>query len=155
MAGFCDFGTEQRDGDCKSLAERGVIDHCSDLHRCGSFGDEWIRGRWRDGGASAATGAPTASLVTTRNNSWVFAVGTDWDRPVARTLGANQAMVHQYLATVNSTYWVQRQNVATLLSGTTVTINDTAPTNDKYDLSLVEICPPLPKSRFLRHSYTR
>ena len=93
------------------------------------------------GGASAATGAPTASLVTTRNNSWVFAVGTDWDRPVARTLGANQAMVHQYLATVNSTYWVQRQNVATLLSGTTVTINDTAPTNDKYDLSLVEILP--------------
>jgi IPT/TIG domain/Bacterial Ig-like domain (group 2) len=29
------------------------------------------------GTANAATGAPTASLVTTRNNSWVFGVGND------------------------------------------------------------------------------
>jgi hypothetical protein len=50
-------------------------------------------------------------------------------------------MVHQFLANVGSTYWVQRQNSVTPLSGTTVTINDTAPTNDKYDLSIVEILP--------------
>ena len=91
------------------------------------------------GSANAASGAPSASLVTTRNNSWVFGVGTDWDRAVARTLGANQTMVHQFLTNVGSTYWVQRQNSVTPLSGTTVTINDTAPTNDKYDLSIVEI----------------
>jgi Domain of unknown function (DUF1929) len=93
------------------------------------------------GGASAATGTPTASLVTTRNNSWVFGIGTDWDAAVARTLGTNQTMVHQFLTNVGSTYWVQRQNSVTPLSGTTVTINDTAPSNDKYDLSLVEILP--------------
>jgi len=91
------------------------------------------------GGASAATGAPTASLVTTRDNSWVFGVGTDWDAAVARTLGANQTMVHQFLTNVGSTYWVQRQNSVTPLSGTAVTINDTGPTADKYDLAIVEI----------------
>ena len=45
--------------------------------------------------ASAASGAPTATLTTTRDGSWVFGVGTDWDNPIARTLGPNQTMVHQ------------------------------------------------------------
>jgi len=93
------------------------------------------------GGGSGASGAPTASLVTTRNNSWIFGVGTDWDAAVARTLGTGQSLVHQFLTNVGSTYWVQRQNSVTPLSGTTVTINDTAPTTDKFDLSLVEILP--------------
>jgi hypothetical protein len=53
---------------------------------------------------NANPGAPGGSLVTTRANSWVFGVGTDWDRAVARTVGANQTMVHQYLATVGDTY---------------------------------------------------
>ena len=92
--------------------------------------------------ASAASGAPTASLATTRNNSWVFGVGDDWDRAVARTLGANQTMVHQLLAKSGDTYWVQRQNSATPLSGTSVTINDTAPTTDRYNLTIVEVLPP-------------
>jgi Bacterial Ig domain/Lysyl oxidase len=91
--------------------------------------------------ASAASGAPTASLTTTRDGSWVFGVGTDWDNPVSRTVGANQAMVHQYLATVGDTYWVQRQNVPTPSSGTQVFINDTAPTADRYNLSIVEVLP--------------
>ena len=66
-------------------------------------------------------------------------VGTDWDAAVARTVGGNQSLVHQFLTNVGSTYWVQRQNSVTPLSGTTVTINDTAPTSDKYDLSMVEV----------------
>jgi len=67
--------------------------------------------------ASAASGAPTASLVTTRNNSWVFGVGSDWDRAVLRTIGPNQTMVQQYLSPVNSTFWVQRQITRTAQSG--------------------------------------
>ena len=89
--------------------------------------------------ASASSGAPTASLVTTRANSWVFGVGDDFDNAVARTLGSGQTSVHQYLATVGDTYWVQRQTSSTPSSGTTVTINDTAPTGDRYNLSIVEI----------------
>ena len=90
---------------------------------------------------SSAVGAPSGSVVTTRDNSWVFGVGADWDNAIARTAGANQTIVHQYLATVNDTYWVQRQNTASAPSGTTVSINDTAPTGDKYDLAVVEILP--------------
>jgi hypothetical protein len=89
--------------------------------------------------ASAASGAPSATLVTTRNNSWVFGVGNDYDNPVARTPGSGQSIVHQYLAPVGDTYWVQKQNSATPLAGTSVTINDTAPTTDRFNLSVCEI----------------
>jgi len=91
--------------------------------------------------ANAASGAPTASLTTTRNGSWVFGVGNDWDNAIARTVPANQIMVHQYLATIGDTYWVQRQASPTPTSGTVVTINDTAPTGDRYNLSTVEVLP--------------
>jgi len=91
--------------------------------------------------ANAASGAPTGSVTTTRNNSWVFGVGDDWDNATARTVGANQTMVHQYLATIGDTYWVQRQTSTTPASGTVVTINDTAPTGDRYNLTIVEVLP--------------
>ncbi|HZC73480.1 MAG TPA: Ig-like domain-containing protein [Jatrophihabitans sp.] len=90
-------------------------------------------------GASAASGAPIASLTTTRAGSWVWAVGTDWSAATARTVGASQSLVDQYLAPAGDTYWVQRQNSATAASGTLVTVNDTAPTGDRYDLALIEI----------------
>ena len=81
------------------------------------------------------------SLTTTRNNSWVLGVGNDYDNAIGRTVGANQTLVHQYLAPVGDTYWVQRQNVVTPTSGTVVTINGTAPTTDQYNLSIVEVLP--------------
>jgi Glycosyl hydrolases family 16 len=91
---------------------------------------------------SAGSGAATASLVTTRNGSWVLGVGNDFNNPIARTLGANQTMVHQSLSTSGDTYWVQRENSTTLLSGTSVTLNDTAPTGDPFNLTVVEVLPP-------------
>jgi hypothetical protein len=94
------------------------------------------------GTSNAKTGGPTASLVTTRNNSWVFGVGNDYDNPIARTAGAGQTVVHQDLTSTGDTYWVQMQNSPTPLSGTSVTINDTAPTGDRYNLSIVEVRTP-------------
>jgi len=91
--------------------------------------------------ASAASGAPTATLVTTRNSSWVFGVGNDFDNATARTPGANQSLVQQYLTSAGDTYWVQKQNATTPLSGTSVTINDSAPTADRYNLAIVEVLP--------------
>jgi hypothetical protein len=86
-------------------------------------------------------GAPTASLLTTKNNSLVIGVGNDWDNAISRTVGANQALVHQYLPSIGDTYWVQR--VTTLsAAGTIVTINDIAPTTDRYNLSICEIVGP-------------
>ena len=94
------------------------------------------------GTGNAATGAPTASLTTTVANSWVFAVGNDWDNAIARTVPSNQTMVHQDLATSNGdTYWVQRMTAVTPTAGTNVTINDTAPTTDRYNLTIVEVLP--------------
>ncbi|MGZ5054304.1 MAG: Ig-like domain-containing protein [Methylobacter sp.] len=91
--------------------------------------------------ANASSGAPTATLITTRAGSWVLGGGNDYDNAIARTPGSNQNLVHQYLAPVGDTYWVQRQNSPTPLSGSSVTINDTAPTGDRYNLSIVEVLP--------------
>src|SRR5262245_17877432 len=93
--------------------------------------------------ANAASGAPSVSLVTTRANSWVFGVGNDYDNPVARTVGSGQTMVHQYLPPVGDTYWVQRRTAATAAAGTTVTISDTAPTSDRFNLAACEILAPI------------
>lgn len=88
---------------------------------------------------SAKSGAPSAKLLTTRNNSWVFGVGNDTDQAIARTLGTGQTIVHQYPASVGATFWVQSQTATTPVSGSTVTINDLTPTADRFNLSIVEI----------------
>ncbi len=95
------------------------------------------------GGASAASGAPSATLTTTRNNSWVVGVGNDFDNAIARTLGSGQTLIHQFLTSSGDTYWVQRQTNTTTLSGTSVKINDTAPTSDRYNLAIAEVLPAL------------
>ncbi len=92
-------------------------------------------------GNNANPGAPTASLTTTRNNSWVFGVGNDWNSATARTLDDGQTMVHQFLASRGDTFWVQSQTSTTPLAGTVVTIDDTAPTGDLFNLSICEILP--------------
>ena len=55
---------------------------------------------------SASSGAPSATIVTTRNNSLIFGVGNDWNHAIPRAVGPNQALVHQFLAPVDDTYWV-------------------------------------------------
>ena len=98
------------------------------------------------GTGNSTSGAPTAGLTTTRNGSWVVGVGVDFDGPLNRTVGANQTIVHQdlqNLAPAYDTFWVQMQNAPAPLSGTTVTINDTAPTTHRYDLSICEVLPAL------------
>jgi hypothetical protein len=92
-------------------------------------------------GASASSGAPAASLTTTRSGSLVLGVGNDWDTATLRTAPANQTIVHEYQASVGDCYWVQRLNAFTQSSSTTATINDTAPTTDQYNLTVVEVLP--------------
>jgi hypothetical protein len=87
-------------------------------------------------------GAPIVEFTTTRANSMVFAVGNDFDSATARTVPAGQTMIHQTLATVGDTYWVQRLNGTVPTAGTLVTINDTAPTGDRFNFSAVEIRGP-------------
>jgi hypothetical protein len=96
------------------------------------------------GTGNSSSGAPTASLTSTRNGSWVVGVGVDFDGALSRSAGANQTIVHQDLqssSSGNDTFWVQIQNAATSSSGTTAIINDTAPTQHRYDLSICEVLP--------------
>jgi hypothetical protein len=93
-------------------------------------------------GASAASGAPTVTVTTSAAGSWVFGVGNDWDHPIARTLGAGQTMVHQWVDTGhNNTFWVQSTTAPTPGSGTAVQLNDTAPTTDQWNFAAVEVRP--------------
>jgi hypothetical protein len=81
-------------------------------------------------------------LTTTAAGSWVFAVGNDWDRATARVVDSGQVMVHQFLDNGSGdTYWTQSQAATTPTAGTVVTIDDTAPTVDRWNLSAVEILP--------------
>lgn len=93
------------------------------------------------GGANAATGPPSTAVTTTQNGSWVWAVGNDWDGAAGRTVGPNQTLVDQYLASVGDTFWVQRLANTTPTAGTSTQSNDTAPTNHRWNLAAIEILP--------------
>jgi hypothetical protein len=90
--------------------------------------------------ASAGSGAPTVSLTSTANGSLIFGVGNDWDHSRARTLGNGQSMDHQWVNTASGdTYWTQQTSQPTGSAGTLTTINDTAPTTDRWNLTAVEV----------------
>jgi hypothetical protein len=86
----------------------------------------------------APTGAPTASVRTTWAGSWVWGVGIDWAKGIARTPAAGQSIAAQHLDPTD-TYWTQATQKVTFVKGTVVTIHDTAPTADPYNMVLVEI----------------
>ena len=56
----------------------------------------------------------------------------------SRTTGSGQALVDESTDSAD-TYWVQSTNGITSKAGTKVTINDTKPPKDPYNLVLVEI----------------
>jgi hypothetical protein len=91
------------------------------------------------GTGNGTTGAPTASLVTLGSNSLVVGVGEDWNAAPSVTAGSNQTVVHQLAVPNLATFWAQRQNATTPAIGTTVTINDTVPTNHQFNFTICEI----------------
>jgi hypothetical protein len=94
------------------------------------------------GGANALNGAPSVSLVTTKAGSVVYGVGNDWDNAISRTVGPNQVMVRESVNTgVGDTFWLQARTGSIATVGTTVVLNDTAPTADRWNFASVEIVP--------------
>lgn len=88
---------------------------------------------------NATSGAPSVSLTTTAAGSLVYGAGNDYDNAIARTVGAGQAKVHEWLDTaIGDTYWVQRRTT-TAATGTAVAISDTSPTADRWNLAALEI----------------
>ncbi|MGZ4313453.1 MAG: hypothetical protein ACXVR1_15240, partial [Solirubrobacteraceae bacterium] len=90
--------------------------------------------------ASGSTGAPTVKVSTQGAPSLVFGVGNDWDNAIARTLPPNWAMLDQWVNTgTGDTYWSQYTSVPVSPAGSAVTVTDTAPTNDRWNLAAVEL----------------
>ena len=73
----------------------------------------------------------------------MWGVGVDYDNATARTLGSGQTLVDSYFSPSGDTYWVQRRDALTPAAGTAVTLDDTAPTTDRWNLSAMEITPPV------------
>jgi hypothetical protein len=95
-------------------------------------------------GASAAGGSaggePSVSLTTTGPGSLVFGVGNDSDNGLARTLGPDQALLHQWADTsVGNTFWAQNTNSQSGPAGSQVILNDPAPTGDQWNMAAVEL----------------
>jgi hypothetical protein len=94
-------------------------------------------------GASAGSGAPRVKLTSTAAGSLSFAVGNDWEHAVPRTLGAGQIRVSQWADTATGdTYWAQGTARASSAARQVITLNDTAPSADDWNLTAVEVKPP-------------
>jgi hypothetical protein len=89
--------------------------------------------------ANGATGAPRVTALTQGNGSAIYGVGIDFDRAVARTVPAGQTKLHEFIAPSGDTMWMQALNSTAAAAGTTVTLNDTAPTTDQWNFAIVEI----------------
>jgi Bacterial Ig domain/Lysyl oxidase len=87
--------------------------------------------------ASAASGAPSLRLTTTKDISLVFAVGSDQGNEAARRLPVGWVMLHQRLGAGSS--WSQYTNVPVREAGTVVRVRDTAPTGQHWNLAAVEL----------------
>jgi hypothetical protein len=88
----------------------------------------------------AASGEPSVSLTTAEPGSLVYAVGSDGDSATSRTLGSNQTLMRQELdTTAGKTFWSQFTSAVTGPTGSLVTMNDTKPTGDQWNMAAVEI----------------
>jgi hypothetical protein len=90
--------------------------------------------------SSGTSTSASASLVAQAAGSLVFGVGNDFDRAVARTPGAGQTKLHEFLAPTGDTFWMQRQTAATAAAGATATLNAAAAgLADQWNFAIVEI----------------
>lgn len=96
------------------------------------------------GETSGKPGPLTVPLVTTRANSWVQGVGTDWSDPAPRVLPAGQTMLHEDESTPNQdSYWTQRIIDVVPVPGP-VSLGITKPVDHDCNMAVVEILPALP-----------
>jgi hypothetical protein len=89
--------------------------------------------------SSAPKGRASVTLTTTGAISKVFAVGDDSASSTPRTPAPHQVLLQQVLSERHATYWLQTTARATGAAGASVTILDTKPLNDPYNVTAVEI----------------
>lgn len=81
----------------------------------------------------------SVTLTTTRPDSLVEAVGSDWSAPAQRVLPAGQVILHEDVSSPNGdTYWVQGLSGPVATPGP-VTLSLTNPTDHACNMAAVEI----------------
>lgn len=90
--------------------------------------------------ASASSGAQAVTLTPQATGSMAAAVGMDFDNSINRTVGPGQTLDAQNTDAAGDTYWVQHA-IGITTAGTAVTLNDTAPTQDRWDMVGLEVTP--------------
>lgn len=93
-------------------------------------------------GTSSASGLPSASVTTTRASSWVFAVASDWAQAGLGTAGASQTIIDEDDVAGQYSAHIWRQDATTPASGTSVTMNLTAPAAEQYNELAIEVREP-------------
>src|SRR5262249_24573750 len=94
---------------------------------------------------SAAFGATSIGLTTTKAASLVYMAVNDSARAAARTVPADQVLTHQWVDTVGAnTFWVQTFAEPVAAAGTAVTLNDPTPTSDRWNAAAIEILGATP-----------
>jgi hypothetical protein len=89
----------------------------------------------------AASGAPQVSVTASQARSGVWAVGHDPDQAVPRSPLPGQTVVHEFLDPAGgNTGWVQASG-STSAANSVVTMGDSFPTLDRWELAAVEIPP--------------
>jgi Big-like domain-containing protein len=90
--------------------------------------------------ASGTKGAPQLQLKTLSATSLVFAAGNDWDSATKRGLPTGWVLLDQWLDTqTGDTFWSQYTNQPTGAAGSRVTVSDSSPTGDHWNLAAVEL----------------
>jgi hypothetical protein len=101
---------------------------------------EMSHGAGASAAASGPSGEPAVSLMTGEEGSLIYAVGSDPSGATPRTLGSNQVLLHQDLdAAAGKTFWSQYFGAVTGPAGELVTLNDTAPSADQWNMAAVEV----------------
>lgn len=86
--------------------------------------------------------APSASVTTTRNNSMVWAFAQSSTTATAPTAGSGQTIIRSQTDATNTAQSIMwRQTSRTPQSGTTVTMNLTAPAAGTGNITAIEILP--------------
>ncbi len=96
-------------------------------------------------------GTPTHSLTTTRNGSWVVGSIVNWSNSTAPTVPAGQTAFGAATIPGGGYLWSQRQNAATPSSGTSMSINITAPTGIDWAIVAIEVLPSASATVPVRH----
>jgi beta-lactam-binding protein with PASTA domain len=92
--------------------------------------------------ATGVAGDPTATITTTRANSWVFGVGVDWDLNHVLTAGPGTTIINQFVPSSLDTYWSVRSTAPQVLAGVPVTLSVTGTGTDRWNFAVIEIRQP-------------